>query len=96
LLSNRTYLLTSLCGIPLVEDVVECHHFRTRVLQGVNVLSNGYEANTERGILDLQVFANIKVVTSETAEVFDDDRTNFAVLDHRLHTLEIGAVEGRT
>lgn len=82
--------------MPFVEDVVEGHHLRTDVLHCINVLLNGYEPNTKRRILDLQVLANVKIVTPETAEVFDDNRVYLTVFDHSLHTLKIGAVEGRT
>ena len=95
-LPHSTDLLACLRGIPLVEDVVERHHFRAGVFQSINVFLNSYEADTECRVFDLQVFANVEVVAPEAAEVFDDDHTDLSVLDHPLHSLKVRTIKGRT
>ena len=93
---DRTNLLAGLLGIPLIKDVVERHHLQTRFGGGVHILLNRNEGHAKGRIDDLCQPSHFHLLTTKTAEVFHNNRTNRAGLYHFLHLLKAFPLEGST
>ena len=55
----------------------------------------GDKTDTQRRIHYLRKPAHFHLFTPEAGEVFDDNRADFAVFRHTLHTHKIWSLEGR-
>lgn len=80
----------------VLENVVEGHHLHAVAGQRIYTLLYGDETDTERRIHHLCQPSHFHLFTPEAGEVFDDNRADFAVLRHLLHTLKGRPLEGRT
>ena len=83
--------------MPFVEYVHDRHHIHSRAFGvcRVHVVADGNKANVIHWEDIVCVLTYLNVVSSETAEVFDDDHVDPAVLGILKKPLHLGALKAR-
>lgn len=93
---HRTDLLTGVLGIEFIENIDERSKIAVLLICAVHAVVDGNKADICAGKSHLGVVAHLEVVSSQSAHVLYNDRTDFALVHKCNKTLPVRAVEVRT
>ena len=78
--------------VKFINNVLEWRKIVVSELR-INIIMNGYETNVMLREVNFRVVAGLKILTTETGQVFDYDHSDLAFFDVGFHALEVRSVE---
>ena len=96
--NDRTDLLAGIGCVPFIEDIHNRHHIHTGAFAvcGIYVVAKGNKSDIVHREDVIRILTHLNVVSSETAEILDDDYIDPAYLGIFKQPLYTGAIKRRS